>query len=422
MHSEYLRMAGYYTSNAAKEDYQFLAPVTAWDQSDNGAHWRDRRPGQPFFSIINLEVTHESRIWGKANDSLWVDPNLPVPVPPYLPDTEVALRDIRRMYSNIAEMDARVGEIMTQLEQDALLDSTVVFWYTDHGGPLPRQKRMVYDSGLRSPMIVRFPGAKHAGAIDEQLLSFIDLKPTILSLAGIEVPSYVDGRAFLGPFASEVERDYIHAAGDRFDTPYDGVRAVRDRRFKYIRHLEPSRSSYVPVAYREQMPIMQELLRLHAEGNLSPAQALWFRDERPSEELFDTQTDPHELVNLADDPALQTKLTELRDEADRWIADTEDMGLMPEADYLESIWPGLQQPLTAPPRAEWSQGIVSLSSATAGSSMGYRIVRAGETPSASAAWSVYTAPLQVQTGDRLFAIAHRIGFRPSAIVTATRVN
>jgi arylsulfatase A-like enzyme len=163
MHSQYLREAGYYTTNNAKEDYQFDKPVTAWDESSRDAHWRNRAPGQPFFAIFNFGITHESQVWGRANDSLWVDEDLDVPVPPYLPDNEVGRRDVRQVYSNIKQMDAQVGEILKQLEEDGLMDETIIFWYADHGGPLPRQKRLLDDSGMRLPLIVRYPDQRRAG-------------------------------------------------------------------------------------------------------------------------------------------------------------------------------------------------------------------------------------------------------------------
>ena len=171
MFTEYLRAAGYYCTNSAKLDYQFTKTPTAWDESSPEAHWRNREPGQPFFSVFNFEVTHESQIWSKAEDSLWVDEDLEVPVPPYLPDTEVAKQDIRRMYSNILEMDAQVGEVLAQLEADGLLDSTIVVWYTDHGGPLPRQKRLLYDAGLRGCLGfgVSRPNAGFLGSDNEKL-------------------------------------------------------------------------------------------------------------------------------------------------------------------------------------------------------------------------------------------------------------
>ena len=131
MHSEYLRAIGDYCSNNPKEDYQFKKTLTAWDESSRRAHWRNKKPGQPFFAIFNFQVSHESQIWAKAEDSLWVDANLDVPVPPYLPDNEVGQRDVRRMYSNVVEMDYQVGVILKQLEEDGFLDNTIIVWYTD---------------------------------------------------------------------------------------------------------------------------------------------------------------------------------------------------------------------------------------------------------------------------------------------------
>ena len=411
MHSEHLRRAGYYCTNRSKEDYQFKKPVTAWDESSNKAHWRNRPKGKPFFAIFNFGVTHESRIWAKANDSLWIDPDKEIPIPPYLPDNEIGQQDVRRMYSNIAEMDAQVGEILNQLEEDGLMDSTIIFWYTDHGGPLPRMKRLLYDSGLRLPMIIRFPGKAFAGQIDDQLVSFIDFKPTILSLAGIEPPSYVDGRAFLGKYMSPDKRDYIHAAGDRFDAKYDMIRAVRDHRFKYLKNFQPEKGYYLPVSYREQMPVMQELLRMRDAGELNEIQAQWFRDSKPTEELFDTENDPHELNNLAENPEYAEKLAELRQECNRWMEEIDDKGLMPEPEFLETIWPGQIQPQTETPEIKLQEDKLVISCTTAGASIGYQWVADGEEPGNH--WEVYTGPVEVKEGAKIHVIAHRIGYKPA---------
>ena len=415
MHSEHLRRAGYYCTNNAKEDYQFNKPVTAWDESGNQAHWRNRPSGKPFFAIFNFGVTHESQIWVKAQDSLWIDPALDVPVPPYLPDNEIGKRDVRRMYSNIREMDSQVGAILKQLEEDGLLETTIIFWYGDHGGPLPRMKRLLYDSGMRLPLIIRFPGKYRAGEIDGQLVSFIDFKPTILSLAGIEPPAYLDGRAFLGDNRAAGERAYVHGAADRFDAVTDAIRAVRDKRFKYLRNLRPEQGYYLPVAYREQMPIMQELLRMREAGELNPIQAQWFRESKPREELFDTDADPHELNNLAGDPAYADKLAELRAECDRWMDEIQDQGRIPEPEFWRSIWPNGEQALTLAPEMEKKGDTMALSSATAGASIGYQVLTPGESPGKS--WQVYLAPFVVGAGGKVVAVAHRIGYRPSEEVT-----
>jgi arylsulfatase A-like enzyme len=420
MHSQYFREAGYYTSNNAKEDYQFRKPVTAWDESNNQAHWRKKASGQPFFSIFNFGITHESQVWAQAESPLRVPEDLEVPIPPYLPDTEIARQDIRQVYSNIIAMDEQVGRILDELEADGLLKSTVIFWYTDHGGPLPRQKRLLYDAGLQVPMIIRYPDGWRAGEIDEQLISFVDFKSTALSLAGIEPPDYVDGRAFVGEFQSSEERRYIHAAADRFDRQYDTIRAVRDARFKYLRNYNPEQGYYLPLSYREQMPIMQELLRLRDLGQLNEAQAQWFRSVKPEQELFDTESDPHELVNLATDPAFAEKLSELSAELDNWLSGFDDKGMMPEPDFIREIWPGEEQPVTKSPTATQQYGRVVLVSTTEGANIGYQILAADE--ELTGTWSVYTGPVPVAADQRLIAIAHRIGYKPSIMIELVGSN
>ncbi len=412
MMSEYLRKAGYYCTNNAKEDYQFRKSLMAWDECSSNAHWRNREDGQPFFSIFNIEVTHESRIWAKANDSLWVDEHLNVPIPPYLPTTDSAMMDVRRMYSNIKEMDNRVGEILSELEEDGLLDNTIIFWYTDHGGPLPRQKRLNYDSGLRVPMIIRFPNKEHAGTRDGQLVSFIDFAPTIMSLANIEPPEYLDGKAFLGKHKETTKRDYIHAAADRFDESYhDPIRAVRDDRYKLIRYYDTLKPMFYPVAYREQMPIMRELHRLRKEDRLTKEQALWFRESKPLIELFDTYSDPHELNNLAFSPEHMIIQERLVVELDRWLTSMEDLNMSSEEELVSSIWPDNTQPITATPdMTKLNSGALQIESATKGASIGYKVISNGDT---TKSWQVYVEPLEVKDGQHVLTIAHRLGYKPS---------
>jgi N-sulfoglucosamine sulfohydrolase len=417
MHSQYFREAGYYASNNAKEDYQFRKTITAWDDSSRTAHWRNRAEGQPFFSVFNFGITHESQVWAQASNPLLVDEDLEVPVPPYLPDSVIGRQDIRQVYSNIVAMDRQVGEILDQLEEDGLLDSTVIFWYTDHGGPLPRQKRLLYDSGLHLPLIIRFPDQFRAGETDDQLISFVDFKSTILSLAGIEPPSYVDGRAFLGDYVNTPNRNYIHAAADRFDSVYDMIRATRDNRFKYLRNFNPEQPYYLPLRYREQMPVMQEMLRMRDAGQLDETQAQWFRTSKAEEELFDIASDPFELNNLAGDASYADKLAELRNELDSWMSGIDDKGLMPEAQLITSMWPNGVQPTTLTPipsKAE-SDGALTLSSETEGASIGYQILNEGD--ELGPTWQIYQVPLSINEGERLVAIAHRIGFIPSSTVT-----
>ena len=411
MHSQYFREAGYFASNNAKEDYQFRKPVTAWDESGPAAHWRNKAPGQPFFSVFNLGITHESQVWEQRENPLLISEDLEVRVPPYLPTTEVALRDVRQVYSNIVALDLQVGRILAQLEEDGLADSTIVFFFSDHGGPLPRQKRMLYDSGLHLPMIIRFPDRWQAGSIDDQLISFVDFKSTILSLAGIEPPDYSDGRAFLGEFVETPKRQYVHAAADRFDNQYDTIRAVRDSRYKYLRNYNLDQPYYLPLPYREQMPIMQELLKLNERGDLTDIQSQWFRLQKPLEELFDTDNDPHELHNLAGDSRYEEKLSELGNEMNEWLANINDLGFVPERELIASFWPQGRQPMTEPPIFSINENSLSLISETEGASIGYQVI--DDNQELGASWKIYQEPIRIEVGQRLVALAHRIGFVPS---------
>lgn len=441
MISEWLRMQGYYCTNNLKTDYQFKHPVTAWDESSPYAHWRNREKDQPFFAVFNFTDTHESGLfepyghryietrhykagdrnyqWGKGNKteeetSVHLPKDTEFNIPPYLPDTYVVKRDMWKLYNNIGEMDHQVGAILKQLEADGLLENTIIFFYGDHGGPLPREKRLIYDSGLNTPMIIRFPNKLKAGTKDEQLISFVDFAPTLLSLINEEPKPYMQGQAFLGKYKAE-ERTYIHAAADRFDGFTDAIRAVRNSRFKYIRNYRPEQGYYLPVEYRERIPTMQELLRLKAEGKLNDIQMQWFREQKPKEELFDCEADPYELNNLAANPENQEKLKELSTEMDRWLADIGDQPNLDEAKLIEQLWSGKStQPVTSQPIITSENSFVKVTCETEGASIGYKIV--GIDGKTQNSWEVYQNPIQLPEGSKLIVQAHRIGFMPSEVV------
>lgn len=409
MFTEYLRTAGYYCTNNKKEDYQFRKTMTAWDESSDKAHWRNRPENTPFFSVFNLNVTHESQIWAKANDSLWVDEELNVPIPPYLPDTKVGRKDVRRMYSNILEMDAQVGALLSQLEADGLMENTLVFWYTDHGGPLPRQKRVLYDSGTKVPMIVRFPNKEFAGMRDARMVSFVDLAPTTLSLAGIEPPEHMQGSAFLGQHLRTKEPELVYGAADRFDEFTDHIRSVRNTEFLYIKNFNTSIPTYSDVAYRKQMRIMQELLRLEQVDSLSAEQALWFQQPKPKEELYDVINDPHQVNNLAQNPKYHKQLIALRKECENWVAQIDDKGLQPESELVDQFWPNKKQPLTSNPQFQMENGQLHIQCNTDGASIGYRFINGQPQNN----WFIYTKPIKIEEGIKLEAVAHRIGYKRS---------
>ncbi len=413
---EYLRAAGYYTSNNEKTDYQFEAPPTVWGESSKKAHYRNRAKDQPFFAIFNNTVTHESQVWVRKDQPLRVDPAR-VKVPPYYPDTPTVRQDMARFFSNIREMDDWVGGLLKGLEDDGLLDNTIIFFWSDHGDGLPFVKREIYDRGLRVPLIVRFPdkkwaGPRSAGTTRSELISMIDLAPTVLSLAGIPTPNAMQGRAFFGKYAVKTPRHVVFAARDRLDSEYDRVRSVHDGRYQYVRNFFPEKPLYMDIGFRKQQPMMAELLRLRDEGKLNAAQMRWFVKTKAAEELYDLKRDPFQLTNLAEQPTQAGNLNRLRREMDRWLVETGDLGGIPEKDLLRQWWQGrTEPPQTATPQGERQGDQVVIRCATPGASIAYKI------EGNPADWQVYTQPLRLDKPARVTAVAQRIGYGLSAEMT-----
>jgi len=345
LYPEYLRNAGYFCTNNSKTDYNLaLDNKACWDVCTNQAHWRDRpNPDQPFFSIFNFGTSHESRVndanrYKQAITDL--DPKLlkapgQVPLPPYYPDLDTVRELYSRYYNIITAMDQQVGELLTELETDGLIDNTIIVFYSDHGAGIPRHKRWLYDSGLKVPMIVKVPKRyqhllPHSpGQATDELVSFIDLPPTLLKLANLPIPDHMQGRAFLGEDLSP-ERAYVYAGRDRMDERYDMQRAVRSKQFKYIRYYEPYQAFCQYMNTPEKGGIMRAIRQAAEEGSLPEAGQHIVAPSKPTEELFDLQTDPWELNNLANDPKYQSQLEEMRKAHGDWSDRTKDTGLIPE--------------------------------------------------------------------------------------------
>ena len=433
--SEYLRAAGYYCSNNDKTDYQFAAPITAWDDCSKRGHWRHRPDAEmPFFAVFNLTRTHESNMWEQMDgEPIAPDPAVDleaIEVPPYFPDTPKVRQSLARNYANIEYNDRRLGEILGELAEDGLAENTAVFVWTDHG-PMPRGKRWPHDSGIRSPLIARWPGGIAPGTVREELVSTIDLAPTVLSLCGVEIPQHIQGQAFLGPRAAP-EREYVYAARDRYDEMYDTVRAVRDKRFKYIRHYHPEQPYMLYNRYRNIHPIMQELWRLHVAGELEGPAAALMANSRPAEELFDTDADPHEVENLAANPVYAGELARLRAALDEWQREVGDLGLVPEDVMYRQMYPDGVQPQTLAPlfvvlggenygMEESPEGgvcegpaILQMQSSTQGASIAYTLEEGDDSR-----WLLYHQPVRLPMGKtRVRAQAIRIGYKPSEVAEA----
>ena len=343
----WLRQAGYYCTNNSKEDYQFTTPRDTWDESGSKAHWsRRKNDDQPFFSVFNYTGCHESGIASdakyesvvegvKRHDRMGVSESLP----PYYPDTDGSREDWGRYYDVITAMDHWVGDHLKALDESGLADDTIVVYWSDHGVGLPRAKRWLYESGTHVPLIIRVPEkwrqrlnvSEPAGAKSDRLVSMIDLGPTMLSLAGIAPPGHMQGRAFLGAHQTAA-RQYVFGARDRMDERYDIIRMVRGPRFRYVRNYEPYKTWYQYMNTPEKGQTMREIRLAESSDTASPAVAQFLQPRKPLEELYDVQADPHELNNLAADPAHADRLREMRQQHLQWVVATRDVGLIPEAE------------------------------------------------------------------------------------------
>lgn len=408
--TEYLRAAGYYCVNNEKQDYQFVAPVTAWDDSSKDAHWRNRpAPETPFFAVFNFMTTHESKVFEQLTPQV-TDP-AKVMVPPYYPDTPAVRRDIARNYDNIAALDGQVGELLKQLEADGLLGSTIIFFFSDHGSGLPRAKRWVYDSGIHVPLLVRFPDGAGAGTTVADPVSLVDFAPTMLSLLDLQIPLHLQGQPFLGARKAAAPRKYVFGFRDRMDPAPERIRAVRDQRFKYVRNFRPELPYVGNIPYRDQLGLMQELLRLRDENQLGPDQWQFTARKKPLEELYDTESDPHEIRNLAGEPAHFEKLAELRDIQEAFYKRYGDLGELNETNLVRKLWPPAGvQPQTLKPLlsvVESRAGLeIRLEAQTPGASIAWRLSPTNQ-------WRLYSAPIEVTKGTEFHALAHRLGFKPS---------
>jgi len=404
---ELLRSAGYYCTNASKTDYQFKAPATVWDASAGGAHWRNRPEGSPFFAVFNHGGTHESQAFPKAKRRPSAVAPDDVPIPPLYPDTPAVRDALVRTYNNIAAMDEWVGKQLAELESAGLTDSTVVFFYSDHGVGLPRGKRSPYDLGVRVPLLVRFPDGRGASSDEDRVVSFVDFGPSVLSLAGIEADERLDGIAFLGPHARP-GRGMAFTHADRFDSVYDRARSVSDGRYRYVRNYDETLPYLIPNVYRETLPMMADLYALRESGPQEPGQWQTAASKREPVELYDSETDPWEIENLVDSPEHLEVLTRLSDSLDAWIVETGDLGfVLPEKHMVEqNLWPRGQQPVTAVPVIHVEAGLVSITCKTPGASLGHRFEK-------SEAWTVYSAPFPAGDAASLEVLAHRIGFKPT---------
>ncbi len=363
----YLREVGYFTTNNVKTDYNVgdIQRVIreSWNQSSDKAHWRnpDRAPGQPFFSVFNDMTSHQSRtmVWpypvfqehvqSRLDEEEIHDP-ANAPLPPYYPDTPVIRKTVARFYDCVTVMDTNVGRILQQLEEDGLAEDTIVFFYSDHGSGMPRHKRLLYDSGMRVALIIRFPEKyRHLapgkpGTRTDQLVSFVDFPATVLRLAGLEPPDSMQGKAFLGPEAEE-PRQYVYGSRDRVDEVHEMARSLRDKDYLYIRNYMPFLSHNQPSAFPDLGEIREEFYRLaHPEilHELTEPQLEYAGPTKPMEAFYDVVHDPHQVQNLLEGEMTSEQekaLERFRAEFVRYRSKIKDLGALPE----DEMWSWIER-------------------------------------------------------------------------------
>ncbi|MCK5704325.1 MAG: sulfatase [Cyclobacteriaceae bacterium] len=338
---ELLSAQEYYTSNNSKTDYNF-SPEGRWDDSGNEAHWRNKPDGKPFFSVFNFGITHE----GHANrddpdDTKSLDQKHNAEnmiLPPYFPDTEEFRSILAHQYDLITVFDQEVGKLISQLKEDNLYDNTIIFVFSDHGYGLPRYKRWLYNTGLQVPLVLHVPDKYRdkvsnlvTGTID-QMVGFVDFAPTVLNLAGVEIPEMMEGKNFLGPKATS--KDYIFGYRDRADDVYDMSRSVYDGRYLYIRNFMPHKP-YIQnaIIFNKGKRSFDELFRVRAMGEL-PDESMKMFDPKASEELYDLHNDSQELNNLINDPKHWEIASNLHENLKDHLIKTHDTGLMNEGDMM----------------------------------------------------------------------------------------
>jgi len=329
---ELMRAAGYYCTNNAKTDYNcVIDPEKIWDRQGMEAHWRSAPKGQPFMAVFNYETTHESQLFKPTKGRVTGDQ---VKLPRYLPDTAGIRNDYASYYNLMEKMDTQIGARLAELEADGLYDDTIIFYYSDNGGSLPRSKRYCYDEGHRCAMIVYVPPkwrhlspAAPGGEIATPV-SYVDLAPTVLSLAGASIPAQLHGQPFMGPRAKA--QHYAFGMRNRMDERIDFMRTVTDGRWRYIRNYMPHRPWGQHQAFEWLAKGYQGWEAAHLAGALTPVQDRFFRT-KPFEELYDLKTDPDEVANRVADPAAAAMLTAMRHALDRHMVAINDNGFLPEA-------------------------------------------------------------------------------------------
>ena len=426
---EILRKQGYFTFTNDKLDYQFSGifpgsgPFTIWNSEKDKFGWRNRKNSEPFFGMINLIITHESGIFrGKMNSVdtqaiklmqqtrqlLYEAPVKPenVVVPPFLPDTSEVRKDIARAYNNIYILDIEVKEIIEQLKRDNILDDTIIIFTSDHGDGLPRYKRELFDTGINVPFIIlvpkKFSSWQKPGEKIYDLVSFLDIAPTVLNLAGVSIPSYMDGKSIFG----NEKNEYIFAARDRLDSFKGKTRAVRNKDYKFIKNYSLGIVGAQKLSFRENLMSMKELRKMYENNELNEIQKIWL-ELIPELQLYDLNEDPYEINNLAYDPNYKEKVLLLENVLEQWIEKNNFHGHLEEEDLIKVFWPENTQPQTTEPLYSFEDGFLHLKNNDVSKDASIGFSYDGKN------WEVYSEPIEMKKNKKIYFKAVRYGWKES---------
>jgi len=420
---EILRQHGYYTYVSNKLDYQFsnitknTGPFTIWDQQSKAPTWQQRDKNKPFFGMYHLDITHESQLFPAKISKNLTDKSVKtvtmpeqVSVPDFLPDTIKVRESIAQLYNNVHVMDKQVGKILNDLRNDKLMDNTIIIWTTDHGDGLPRAKRELYDSGIKVPLVVYWPEKyrpKHlkAKSTDKQLISFVDIAPSILAMADIKTPKFMHGQALLA-VASLAPRQAVFASKDRIDEVLFKERAVRTKQYKYIKNYLPNKPGGIKLKYREQLPLMVDIWQAIENETLTKQQLAWYLP-RPEEELYSIADDPFELNNLAGSASHLKTLNEMRAQLAKFKERVIDLSDITELTLAQKNWPNKLQPSTSAPVIELKNNRIKIKNITEGASIGFKI-NDGQ-------WQLYSQPFMASHGDEIKVKAVKYGWQESDV-------
>lgn len=441
---ELLRANGYWTASYTKLDYQFGDPFTVWDSVSENPSWRQRSKAdkkKPFFIYNTYEITHEVNIWpDSTKTNFFKEYNIDVSklatdvqrrppldslgriikledvvVPPYFPDTDLARDHIRRLYYNTMRMDQQIAKVLADLKEDGLEENTILFFMSDHGDCLPRGKRWLYDSGTKSPLVVYIPekylpkGFKQPGR-DSNLYSYLDLPPTVLEMAGVKIPDWIQGKSIFSELKNN-PRKYVYGSRDRMDNRYDIRRAIRSKQFKYIKNFEPEKPYQQQITFLERMPLMHQILEMKKQGALNKVQMAWLADSKPADELYDIEKDPYEIDNLAADSSYSDIKSSLEKDLMAWMVDIDDMYQIDEQTQAEKAWPNGVQPKTNSVNFKQDKEKLLLSCDTEGATIAYREKGAER-------WEIYTDSIDIENIETpIEAKAVRYGYEASEQTT-----